>query len=75
MDLLIHEIAPNVHVSDYYKDGLLYCGKCHTPKQYHFNKGFLAGRTVTCMCECEAEEYRKEQRREAELKRRRSENG
>lgn len=33
-------------------DGLLYCGKCHTRKQY---KGSFKGREfiVSCMCSCE----------------------
>ena len=73
MDYLIHDIAPNVHVSDYHKDGLLYCGRCHTPKQYHIENGFLAGRTVACMCDCEAEEYRRERQRREELKKSRRE--
>ena len=65
----MHEIAPNIHVSDYVIDGILYCGKCNTQKQYHITKGFLAGQTVDCMCECEAEEYRLEQKRMEEQKR------
>lgn len=45
---------------DYIKDGLLYCGKCNTPKQVEIN---LFGKIMKpqCMCECEAaaEEERK----------------
>ena len=39
---------------DYIKDGLLYCGKCHTPKQCKvtaFEKTFFP----KCMCQCEQE--------------------
>lgn len=39
---------------DYIKDGLLYCGKCHTPKQCKvtaFDKTFFP----KCMCQCEQE--------------------
>ena len=39
---------------DYIKDGLLYCGKCHTPKQCKvtaFDKTFYP----KCMCQCEQE--------------------
>lgn len=36
---------------DYVKDGLLYCGKCHTPKQHRGN--FLgAEKIVPCICRC-----------------------
>lgn len=45
-------IAPND--SDYEKDGLLYCGRCHTPKQTRIE---VFGSVVTpmCLCKCEAE--------------------
>ena len=39
---------------DYIKDGLLYCGKCHTPKQCKvtaFDKTFYP----KCLCQCEIE--------------------
>jgi DNA replication protein DnaC len=39
---------------DYIKDGLLYCGNCHTPKQCKvtaFDKTFFP----KCMCQCEQE--------------------
>lgn len=47
---------------DYMKDGLLYCGKCDTPKQC---KVILAGseRIVGCMCKCKEEKYKAEQLR------------
>lgn len=43
---------------DYIKDGLLYCGKCNTPKQHRFTSEeseTLAGRVVSCICRCKAE--------------------
>ena len=42
------------HEGDYIKDGLLYCGKCHTPKQCEIECG---GRVLKpyCMCRCEVE--------------------
>lgn len=51
---------------DYIKDGLLYCGKCHTPKQCEVEFG---GRIIKpyCMCKCEVSE---EERLKAEIKER-----
>ena len=44
---------------DYVKDGLLYCGKCNTPKQCEVEFG---GRIIKpyCMCKCEVEEEERE---------------
>lgn len=47
---------------DYRKNGLLYCGKCHTPKQCHIEI-LGAKRTVGCFCECAEAEYEAEQQR------------
>ena len=49
---------------DYVKDGLLYCGKCHTPKQAIVN---VCGetRTIFAACECKDRQNKKE---EADLK-------
>ena len=44
---------------DYIKDGLLHCGKCHTPKQCKveaFDKTFYP----KCLCKCEKEREAKE---------------
>lgn len=48
---------------DYEQDGLLYCGKCHTPKQTTVE---LDGKTLTvsCLCECGQNEYDAEQERQ-----------
>ena len=49
---------------DYIVDGLLYCHKCHTPKQCRIE---ISGeiRTPMCLCKCEKE---KRDQREAEIK-------
>lgn len=39
---------------DYMKDGLLYCGKCNTPKQCKVEL-FGTVRTQYCLCKCETE--------------------
>lgn len=48
---------------DYEQDGLIYCGKCHTPKQTTVE---LDGKTLTvsCLCECRQNEYDAEQERQ-----------
>lgn len=48
---------------DYEQDGLLYCGKCHTPKQttVELNGEML---TVSCMCECRQERYAEDEERQ-----------
>ena len=64
------------NAEDYYKDGVLVCGKCHTNKE---KKIQLAGQyvTVRCICKCESEEreriqkqkdYEEEMRRIERLK-------
>lgn len=58
------------HEGDYHnEDGLLICGKCHTPKECTLTKSDGTARTVHCACECsvaqnakEAEEKRKRDR-------------
>lgn len=48
-----------VNDSDYIKNGLLYCGKCGTPKQQEIN---FMGNIMRpyCMCRCENEQYQRE---------------
>lgn len=55
---------------DYYKDGLLYCGKCHTQKQVRVT---LFGRTRTpyCLCRCASEKLKEEERQQKEQERKR----
>ena len=47
---------------DYTRDGLLYCGQCHTPKQCRITVG---GRTYTVGCQCTCAEERYQARRQA----------
>ena len=42
------------------EDGLLYCGKCHTPKQFRMEKPLLEGRPLPCPCQCEQERIDRE---------------
>ena len=35
------------------EDGLLYCGKCRTPKQFRMDAPPLEGRLLPCPCQCE----------------------
>lgn len=49
------------------EDGLLYCGKCHTPKQFFMPEEmhkFIPDRVGWCMCECRAAQEK--QKEEAE---------
>lgn len=61
-DKLIMDMAENTEANrnecDYIGDkGLLYCGKCHTPKQVEVT---ICGKQVKpyCMCKCEEEAYK-----------------
>lgn len=51
-----------INENDYIKDGLLYCGKCHTPKQ---TKVFVMGKEKNpyCLCECESKKENEEKQR------------
>ena len=71
MDKLAEIAEQNKHVNegDYIgEDGLLYCGKCHTPKQCRLQWFDGTEKTVTCMCKCEADAEKKaeEDRRKQE---------
>ena len=41
-------------------DGLLYCGKCQTPKQFRMNAPPMEGRLIRCPCQCEQERRQRE---------------
>lgn len=43
------------------EDGLLYCGKCRTKKQFRCDAGHFAGRILNCACECQTKAYEREQ--------------
>ena len=60
-------------------DGLLYCGKCRTPKQFRMETPPMEGRLFPCPCQCEQErldreaaeqETRRHRQAVADLKRR-----
>lgn len=57
--------------ADYMENGLLYCGKCHTPKEFRGN--FLGMvKVVPCLCRCRVDELAaEEQQRKAEKQRER----
>lgn len=69
MNGLIPSGSPELEDGDYIgQDGLVYCGKCHTPKQKRLNIpagifGDGGEKIVSCLCKCrdEAENRRKEQ--------------
>lgn len=69
MNGLIPDGSPELEDGDYIgQDGLVYCGKCHTPKQKRLNIpagifGDGGEKIVSCLCKCrvEAENRRKEQ--------------
>lgn len=66
-----------INEGDYIKDGLYYCGKCHTQKQVRFE---IAGQMFEplCLCECaerarrEEEERRRRRDRQLEIEQMRS---
>lgn len=60
--------ANKADAEDYEKDGLLYCGKCHTPKQTVI-ECFGQVRTVGCLCKCKTEAMELEQRKMQERER------
>ena len=58
--LKLAEIAPEPE--DYTgEDGLLYCGKCHTPKQFRMDKLPFEGKLFPHRCRCEQERYEQEE--------------
>lgn len=73
---ILNEVAMNMPSSDddYEKDGLIYCGKCNTPKQAYI-EGFKRNMPVPCKCrkeqiqaEEDMRERMKKQHRIAELR-------
>ena len=42
------------------EDGLLYCGKCHTPKQFRMTVPPMEGRMLPCSCQSEQERLDRE---------------
>lgn len=52
---------------DYIKDGLIYCGKCHTPKQCK-EKLFGNDAILPIICECQKAEFERRLEREAQIR-------
>jgi DNA replication protein DnaC len=50
-----------VREGDYKKDGVWYCGQCHTPKQYNKQAGDIFINAM-CLCKCQKEEYEREEK-------------
>ena len=58
--MISHISKPNFCEGDYYSaDGLLYCGKCHTPKQMR-GEGPTEGMFLSIVCRCRQAEMEKE---------------
>lgn len=55
--------AIKTEACDYVEDGLLHCGKCHTPKQCRVK---LMGMVISpkCLCKCENERIKREEEAE-----------
>lgn len=68
MDFILEEQKNRADPSDYEKDGLLYCGKCNTPKQIEVTL-FGKKRIVSCLCDCENEKAKKDEQERKQLKR------
>ena len=74
MDDIVAGIAKKANAAfkvsdgDYEQDGLIICGRCHSPKQKRIT---LSGKSVVvaCMCSCESDAYDLE-RAETKQKRR-----
>ena len=67
LDDIEHNAKSNIPINDcdyIGEDGLMYCGKCNTPKQARV-KFFGVERTPFCLCKCEDEK----EKRELELER------
>lgn len=64
-DSIIDSInKPNECPGDYVgPDGLLYCGRCHAPKQMH-GENLLAGKILSIACECKLKEMEAEEEAE-----------
>lgn len=63
---LAESTESNEQAEDYVKDNLLYCGKCHTPKQVEVEINGTISRPY-CMCKCETEAYNAEQALKREI--------
>lgn len=66
---IVKEIPLEIEDDDYIENGIVYCGKCHTPKQINVT---LLGedKIVNCLCKCKSDERDKEYQKIREEKRR-----
>ena len=69
IDSLAKLSSQKAQPDDYMQDGLLYCGKCHTPKQCRVT---VCGhsKVVGCLCSCQSDAYNEQIRKEQEEKKR-----
>lgn len=67
MDIMIDSLSAlsrqKAEPGDYERDGLLYCGKCHTPKQCLVTV-CSREKVVGCLCACQSEAYDEQVRKE-----------
>lgn len=57
----VNPISGNDFIGD---DGLVHCGKCGEPKQYHVKVEGFFDKIVPCTCRCQAEENEKRRKQE-----------
>lgn len=62
------QVNPNDYIGN---DGLIYCGKCHTPKQTRITT--YNGETVIAMCLCKCESDKRDEQEKLDKQRRRTE--
>ena len=55
--MTVTHVGPEDYIGE---DGLLYCGKCRTPKQFRMDAPPLEGRLFPCPCQCEQERIDRE---------------
>ena len=63
---IAEQTEPKKNIEDYEKDGLLYCGKCNTPKQTIVQVGGKVMKPY-CMCKCEEQAFKAEQEHTREI--------
>lgn len=71
VDGLVAKSRDSIHRNpeDYEKDGILYCGKCNTPKQIELTLPWGTAKPY-CMCKCMEEENERKERERKEEERR-----
>lgn len=57
---MIRKAKNNIKENDYVENGLLYCGNCHTEKEFILP----SGRKVPCMCDCMEKQYQEQEAKE-----------